>query len=398
MNKPKKPLLEWMDNGDPDLVPISLCDGASLAASWFGVPLRKEGRPLSLLTADHLAVTPEQIVQASKESGIHVMGWLGYVTTIDLIEWIGDIEVTVTEKSGADNSIRRETTIVTPKGTMVDAVVTPEAAPLYWDGHLVNGEEQLPAFSYLIRRANEVARNDPHAREGITARYLAEVQKWPTAIPLYATLGVPAFAMMSNLYMGSTESLYILADQRELLEELFAVEFDTTVFLAECAAAAGADIAYGAINGLEIFSPDMYQRYFVPQAREMFEKFHSCRLRSWVHTCGRKRELISMGVYEQMGADILETMSPPPLGDIDDLRQAREELGTDVITRGGIGVDLFYGEDLQAMRDRTNLVLDETRGYRHIISDTNDSYPPYLRENIVALIEEVEKSGRILRA
>jgi hypothetical protein len=33
-----------------------------------------------------------------------------------------------------------------------------------------------------------------------------------------------------------------------------------------------------------------------------------------------------------------------------------------------------------------------------MVGDTNEPYPPYKRENILALIDEVEKTGRMLSA
>ena len=125
---------------------------------------------------------------------------------------------------------------------------------------------------------------------------------------------------------------------------------------------------------------------------------HTRGMLSWIHTCGYMRKLISMGVYEAMGVDILETLSHPPTGDIDDLRWAREKLGQQITTRGGVNVELFYGADYGPLRERIRTALEKTRGYRHMIGDSNDSYPPYPRESILALAEEVQKTGRMLLA
>jgi len=56
----------------------------------------------------------------------------------------------------------------------------------------------------------------------------------------------------------------------------------------------------------------------------------------------------------------------------------------------------FYDEDLEALRAETRRVMAANRGWRHMVGDTNDSYPPYPRANILAVADEVRKSGRML--
>ena len=121
-------------------------------------------------------------------------------------------------------------------------------------------------------------------------------------------------------------------------------------------------------------------------------------LKTWVHTCGFMAKLTEMGAYESMDLDVVESLSPPPLGDLTDLKAGRARIGAAITTRGAVGVDQFYAADLGAVRERVRYVLESTRGYRHMVGDTNDSYPPYPRENILAVVDEVRKSGRLLPA
>ena len=134
----------------------------------------------------------------------------------------------------------------------------------------------------------------------------------------------------------------------------------------------------------------------IPQARRLHESAHSHGMLGWVHTCGQMQRLIEMGAYDEMAVDVLESLSSPPLGDVADLKAAREQLDERLVTRGGVNVDYFYEADLAALRAETRRVLAETRGWRHMIGDTNDSFPPYPRDNILALVEEVRKGGRML--
>ena len=393
-----KPLLQWMVSGDADLVPVMLSDERSLAASYFGVRLLKTGTSASFTGGGKSAITPDIIVQCSQETGIHVLANLGCVTPLDIIEFVDDIDMTVTEKLKTDGRVYRSTTICTPAGEMSEVFLTPPDLPACWKEHLVKTEADLPAFTYLIERTNQALVGNRDIRERIITKFQDQADQWPAHVPAFVIMGVPAFTLMSNLYMDAAVGFYLLEDHRALMERLFETEAKTNAIVLECAAQAGADIVRGAMGGLELFSPTIYQRYLIPQAQVLCQAAHTRDMLSWIHTCGYMRKLISMGAYETMGVDVLETLSHPPVGDIDDLHWAREKLGQKMTTRGGVNVELFYGADQKPLRERIRTVLGETRGYRHIIGDSNDSYPPYPRESILAIVEEVQKTGRMLPA
>ena len=397
LNDGGKPLLRWMDDGDPDLVPVMMADGRSTAASYFGVPVRVEGESTTFTGIPESPVTPEMVVQCSEETGIHFTRSLGYMLPFDAVEFMDDVEMAVQEERQA-GAIRRVTTIRTPAGEMSDVFVTPAGGPAYWEEHFVKDEGDLPVLTHLVERFSQVLLEDGRVREAATSKHRREAAKWPAHVPFYAVLGVPAFELTCQLYMDPTAAFYLLADETAAMERLFEAVAQSNAVLVECAAEAGADFVFGAINGLEIYSPAIYREYFVPQARALHDAAHACGLRGWVHTCGRMGTLIDMGVYDAMRVDALESFSHPPLGDVADLAGALRKLGPKIVTRGAVNVGLFYDSDLARIRERTRTVLEETRGYHHMIGDTNDSFPPYPRENILALVDEVQRSGRMLRA
>jgi len=377
---------------------VMMSDGISTAASYFGVPVRKEGISVDFAGAAETPIKPEMILQCSRETGIHFIACLGGLTPFDVIEFIDNVEMEVAEKVDSSGTVRRLRTVRTPAGKMSEVFLTPVDLPACWEEHLVKSKADLPAFADLIERINRTLVEKVDVREKIIAGFGTQAAKWPGQVPLFVIMGVPAFSLLSNLYMDAAVGFYLLEDHRALMERLFETEARTNAVVLECAAQAGADIVRGAINGLELFSPEIYQRYLVPQARVLYEAAHAHGMLAWVHTCGYMRKLISMGIYETMGVDVLETLSHPPLGDVDDLREARVKLGEHIATRGAVNVELFYGDNQQPLRERIKTVLDETRGYRHMIGDSNDSYPPYPRESILALVEEVQKSGRMFPA
>lgn len=383
---PMKPLVQWMHSGDPDLVPILLGDARSTAASYFGMTTRDE----------MCALTPEMVVQCCRETGIHLHRGLGAPTHADVIAFLEDIELTAREEHDTDGTVKRITTIMTPAGVLSETYVAPVDRPPCWVDHLVKSDADLPALSFLIERMAQASQDDPRVREHVTSQLQTEARKWPASTLLNVVLGVPTFAITSNWYMDPTLAFYLLLDYPAEMERIFEAYEQANVVWMDCAAAAGADATLGAINGLELYSPDIYQRYFVPQARKLHASAHAHGMLGWVHTCGQMRRLIEMAIYADMAVDVLESLSSPPLGDVADLHCARARLGGNLVTRGAVNVDYFYAKDLDSMRAETRRVLAGTRGWKHMIGDTNDSFPPYPRENILILVDEVRKSGRML--
>ncbi len=386
-----------MESGDPNLVPVVMGDDRSTAASYFGVPVRLPGQSASFTQQQASPVTPEMILQMSRETGIHLHWNLGSAHHLEVLDLLEDVEVVVREETNAAGEIRKYTTIRTPVGEVSDTFLTPSEKPACWLDHLIKTDADLPVLVYLVENATRVILEDPRVRERITARFRAEAAPWPDDVPLYVIIGVAAFALTCNLYIDPTTAFYIMNDHAATLERLYKAYEQANAVWVKCAADAGADFVLHAINGLELYSPSIYLKYFVPQARKLHDLAHSHGMRGWVHTCGHLRRLIEMGIHHGMAVDVLESLSHPPLGDITDLAASRALLGDKIVTRGAVNVDLFYEEDLSQIRAKTRDVLKATRGFRHMMGDTNDSFPPYPRENILAMVDEMEKSGRYLR-
>ncbi len=392
-----KPLIQWMDDGDPAVVPVLMSGTESTAASYFGIDPREEDTSVSFTDIVDSPITPELIVRCSQETGIHVDGWLGYIAPFEVIRFIDDIQLETHEET-TQEGIRRFSKITTPQGELSEVFLTPKGRPAMWEEHFIKAERDLPAWICLIESAAEAAVSNPEVAGAATARLSAQAARWPAEVPLVLTAGAAAFGLTSNLFIDAATAFYLLADHTSEMERMFEAYEQAEAVWVRCAATAGADFVRGAVNGLELFSPAIWEKYFVPELRRLFHVAHELGLRCWMHTCGRMNKLVEMGAYNATGVDVVESLSHLPLGDVTDLRSARAILGEDIVTRGGINVNLLYEPDLDEIRARTRLVVEETRGYRHMMGDTNDSYPPYPWENIQATMDELDKMGVLLRA
>ncbi len=61
-----KPLIQWMDDGDPRLVPVLMSGTESTAASYLRIDPRKQDTSVSFTDASDSAITPEMIVRCNR--------------------------------------------------------------------------------------------------------------------------------------------------------------------------------------------------------------------------------------------------------------------------------------------------------------------------------------------
>ena len=371
----KRRFIEWADNGDRSYLPVMMASGVSTAASYYEMPSER--------------VTPQMVVDCARELDLWFHANLGHPTPFDAIPFMRDFEEQVAYEN-AGNTRRRLTTVKTPAGDLNEVFKLADQTPAMWLENFVTTEDDLAALTCFVERAADSILGSVEVREHIEKGFRETADAYPADCPTAVSIGVPAFEFLSNLFTPAEGGLLLLADHTDRIEHIFEVWSTLIPTFVRCAAEAGADFVIHAINGLELYSPSIYERYFIPQAQLLHDLVHDNGMHAWVHTCGRMDRLIDMGVYEAMRVDVLESLSHPPLGDVGDLAAARRKLGEKIITRGGVNVELFYASDVDALRARVHEVASATRGFPHMIGDTNDSYPPYPRANIIALVDEVK--------
>ena len=81
-------------------------------------------------------------------------------------------------------------------------------------------------------------------------------------------------------------------------------------------AAGGADFVFLGGPGVEMASPRFYRDLIVPYSREVTQMVHANGLMVYTHICSPIEPLLTMGFYNQMGLDLFETLSGPPVGNI----------------------------------------------------------------------------------
>ncbi|MDZ7845271.1 MAG: uroporphyrinogen decarboxylase family protein [Anaerolineales bacterium] len=146
------------------------------------------------------------------------------------------------------------------------------------------------------------------------------------------------------------------------------------------------DIAFQ--NGTMV-SADMYQRYFKPRQKKVFDLMTGSRMKSLYHSCGSLGSLL--GELVDMGIDALNPVQVSAKG-MDDTRALKEQWGEEITFWGG--VDTHYVlprgtvEEVEAeVRRRLNdLAVDG--GY--VLASVHDIQPEVPPQNILAMFRAAD--------
>lgn len=148
--------------------------------------------------------------------------------------------------------------------------------------------------------------------------------------------------------------------------------------------------------GLELASPRWYERYDLAYIPRMSAHTHAKGGLFWYHNCGRTRELIRRGYFNQLGCDVIETVSPPPEGN-NDLSEARRMMDRSICTKGNLSLVLLRDGSVEEIEAATRKMVQAVDGYAHIYSTADAVYGETPVENFIAFLRTAREEAEKLR-
>ena len=130
-----------------------------------------------------------------------------------------------------------------------------------------------------------------------------------------------------------------------------------------------------------------------PDSRAVTAAVHDAGGLVYSHICSPVQPFLDMGYYGQMGMDLFETLSPPPVGNVESLADARAKLPAAMCTRGNIGLDVLLTCTPDDVRAATERVMEYTRGTKHMVAASDYLFYEIPLENAKAVVETVESYG-----
>lgn len=199
----------------------------------------------------------------------------------------------------------------------------------------------------------------------------------------YELLCFPDTVNTAMFALDFPELFYRLMDKIVLLDEKIIHE----------AAKAKVDFVFLGAPGSEIISPDYYRNFIVPYSKIVSDIAHKNNILIYSHICSPIEPMLSQGFYNEMGIDLFETLSQPPVGNIQSLEDAFLKLDPGICTRGNIGLDLLLNACAKEIKQACFEIMKvaEKSGRKHILAASDYLYYGISEDKVQAMCEAVEE-------
>jgi len=144
--------------------------------------------------------------------------------------------------------------------------------------------------------------------------------------------------------------------------------------------------------GLEMISPEQFERQDLHYTRLLADWTHARGGLFWYHNCGQTWPLIRSGLFDRLGADLIETIAPPPEGD-NDLIESRRHLSPTVCSKGNLSLLLLRDGTVEEVVQATRRMVRAARGYLHIHSTADAVFAETPAENFVAFLRTAREEA-----
>jgi uroporphyrinogen-III decarboxylase len=175
-------------------------------------------------------------------------------------------------------------------------------------------------------------------------------------------------------------------DWREEFEQSMEAIYRASLFVMSIALEEGIDFMSDSSYGLEMTSPALFAEMDLPYVQKFSEWTHRRGGLFWYHNCGFTRSLILNGTFDTLGADVIETIAPPPEGD-NDLAESRRHVDRKICTKGNLNLRLLRDGRPDQIAEGVRLMAQAVSGYPHILSTADAVLQGTPPENFIAFVK-----------
>lgn len=192
-------------------------------------------------------------------------------------------------------------------------------------------------------------------------------------LPLIGTYGKSSFQSLVEHWIGTEELAYLLADDPEPIEACLDVMQERSKEIVRLAVQTEAEaFLFWEDSSTQNITPSWFSAYIAPELGAWAERIHGEGKLLVHHACGHLRDLLLP--MAKTGIDVIESISPPPTGNIE-LWEARAVLGPKPVLIGGIEPTVFLNST-EAELESHVIRLMEKMGTTGWILANSDSCPP----------------------
>ena len=191
--------------------------------------------------------------------------------------------------------------------------------------------------------------------------------------------------------INPTDIYFQWHDWPDLYRESMEAVSRASLVVMEAAMAEGIDFMSDSSYGLEMTSPRLFNAMDLPWICRFARWTHDRGGLFWYHNCGFTRRLILEGTFNLLGADVIETVAPPPEGD-NDLAESRRALDPRVCSKGNLNLRLLRDGTPEEIAGSVRGIAAAVRGSAHIFSTADAVLEGTPAENFITFIRAAREA------
>jgi len=191
--------------------------------------------------------------------------------------------------------------------------------------------------------------------------------------------------------INPTNIFYQWNDWQEVYVRSMDALYEASLFVMSVAIEEGIDFMSDSSYGLEMTSPELFARMDLPYIRSFADWTHRRSGLFWYHNCGFTSQFIRDGVFNTLGADVIETIAPPPEGD-NDLAESRRYIDRRICTKGNLNLRLLRDGNPAEIAKEAQKIVSDVRGYTHIFSTADGVLEGTRPENFIMFVRATREA------
>ncbi|MBI5724925.1 MAG: hypothetical protein HZA50_13275 [Planctomycetes bacterium] len=297
------------------------------------------------------------------------------------------LDVTVYCVDESEDERRFEQTIHTPEGMLTRTMVESFGGVMAPENNWIQSPPQLAVADWISRDVLDGSR-DHAISQGCKTLADKAAGHGATMIQFdlpYYLYGLPGYTDVPPMMLTAAPDRY--GHSMDLAEQAL-------IHMAGLAIRSGIDFVWLSAAGTDRMSLTTWAEIIVPQSQRIVRQVREKGGRVHFHCRGQCRQLAEKGLFNQIQMDVLETLSPPPEGDVASLRRCRAAVDRHIVTRGNIDAGLLRAGTFEACIAIAQKTIEAAAGYPHIVSSSDYLMYGTEAQNVIAVVQECHNAVR----
>ncbi|MCK4626784.1 MAG: hypothetical protein KAV00_15845 [Phycisphaerae bacterium] len=305
-----------------------------------------------------------------------------------------DAEINITTRREGEKTVLSRA-FRTPAGTLRDSIVQPDAGVGYgiapnheWLEPLVKTSDDVELLPYLLPEPALVRNNFDSVRR------LQDRTGDAGLVAFRPMIGVDHLVVDA---LGVANAMIASIDNPLMLDRMVQIVDEWHMEIMKIVLEAGWKIIFDAWFNFSLsvgWSPEFYRTRVVPLLKKHADLIHSYGAKMFFYDDGKQAH--SIGYVIESGADIIQTLTPPPGGDLD-FNWLADNYGGKACLNGGIDtVKIRFGKPEEIESDVRGLMEILGPTGRFILGTSDSITEDTPEENMWALFKTAREYGKVM--